>query len=505
MYFFERVTGIRSLYKAFLLGAVFTSIFLSFPARGAEDNWLHISIAGKPTTLYPWNLDDVYATMIVQSNIVEGLVKYDEKDMVIKPHLAVDWEVEEAGREWIFNLREGVMFHDGSPLTADDVVESIRRISNFFKDEIEKTGPLQVRFRFPGKTAGLLKTLSKVYFAIAKEDEDGTVLGTGPFSLEKRNGSNKIRLNRFSSYWGEKPRLDGVTFHCLMDIEESVQSLREGKIDVVYMIPLSLAAEIEADGQLILSRLQGATFSYLHINTRKSLLDIKEFRYALNIALDRERIIESIFHGQADRCRGILPPVICKHNKQVEEYPYDPDRARQIVQKYLPGQERKFKMIGLPFPRPYCPDPAALAKMVIGYLERTGIEIEYVTTQSWEEWLDIVGGDDYDFVMAGWVLDSMSPDDFFSDIFYINGNQWTIGTRWENADFTSLILEARTKVSVRKQWELYHRAEEIIIDECPWIILAHPHRLSAYRKGISGLKFSPTTEFGLREGNKDIW
>ncbi|MCD6379509.1 ABC transporter substrate-binding protein, partial [bacterium] len=475
--------------------------FISADLRSESCNWINVAVRGKPATFQVWEMNDVVATVIVKNNIFEGLVAYDEKGLKVKPHLAESWEIEQGGKVWIFNIRKGVMFHDGTLLTADDVVESIRK-NIYFSGEIEKAGPMSVRFILPVKNTQFIKVLGRIDFLLEKVKTDGSIVGTGPFVLEEWDGSNEIKMRTFRDYWGKLPTIDGVIFHCMVKPEESLAMMRQGKLDVIYTFPPCMARDVESDNGLVLSVLEGASICYVHINPERSPLNGPEFRRAINLAIDRKEIIREIYCGGAMYPRRFLPPVIGSVSKELGVMMYNPEEAKRIINKHMVDKKRTFKMVGLPFPRPYCPDPEALARMIIGYLEDVGLETKYTPTNSWENWLEMAKGNDYDFLISGWVLDSMSPDEFYTSIFGLGGIEHIYGSDWENDLFESFILQAGKTISIRSSWDLYKKAEDLLFHEYPWVMIVHPNRIGVYRNGITGIKFSPIAEFSLGNARK---
>ncbi|MBN1164688.1 MAG: hypothetical protein JXB45_08925 [Candidatus Krumholzibacteriota bacterium] len=482
---------------------IFCFLLTGVSARGEEANWLNIALPGRPMTFMPVEVDDAVSTTVLQNNVFEGLVRYDESRHVIEPALAVDWELDGTGLVWTFNLREGVRFHDGSPLTAGEVVDCYRGNPKF-EGQIEKTGPLQVRCVLPRVLVGFLKTISNVKYAVAKTLPGGGVVGTGPFFLDQWNPAEKIVLKSFGDYWRGKSTLEGVNFRCLVNAREALKQMREGSIDVFAVVPPSLAGEIQADKNIVLSVLKGANTCFIYINTSRPPLDKTEFRQALNLGINRENIIRDVYLKQAMECAGILPPVIGGRSGGPGRVGYDPAAAREIVKKYLNGKKHVFKLIGLPYMRPYCPEPNHMARLIAGYLKGIGLKIEYVQTKSMADFMERIGGDDYDFIVDGWIISSGNPDDFYTGLFGIGEADCLYGSCWKNEQFESLILHARETVPEENQMELYERADRIIFQEYPWIILVHSNQLGAYRKGVSGLVFSPTGELRLHAVGKNI-
>jgi peptide/nickel transport system substrate-binding protein len=484
--------------KCQLFAVTAASLLLLVSAAGAEENWLEVAVRVKPSCLYPSELNDAIGTAILKNNVFEGLVRFSPDSFSVEPNLVRDWEIRDGGKVWIFQVKEGITFHDGSPLTALDIVNSIRK-NKYFSGVPSVESRMKVKFTMPVRTANLLKVLTNLKNFPARTGEDGSILGTGPFTLQKWDGGNKIHIAAYRGYWGRKPALDGVTFHCLSGPGEALALMREGRLDVLYSVPPSLADEVTSDRGLDLDIIKGSNTLYILINPFRPPLDNAEFRRALNLAVNRREIIRNIFYGQAVECRTYLPPAISSLREQME-VPYNPERARMIFSRYQ-GSERSFKLVGLPFPRPYCPEPEKLAGMIRGYLEEAGLKVEYTRPDSWESYINDYWNPrvDYDFLITGWLLDTEDPNDFYSCVFGIGNTEDEFNRWWKPERFESLIIDARETVSIRRIWSLLDQAEKVLQEEYPWILISHPHRLGAYGKNVTGLDFSPVNEFYLNE------
>ncbi|MBD3178404.1 MAG: hypothetical protein GF417_01785 [Candidatus Latescibacteria bacterium] len=473
------------------------SAFLISPVSGASGaDWLNVALTSHPVTSDPAEVDDFASGFVVQNNVYECLVRHTRERKILEPGLATEWHVENKGKEWVFRIREGVLFHDGTLMTAEDVVHSIRR-SNYYKGEVLAEGRFRVRFVLPDKRAEFIKSLSMVQYSVVKLDADGTLVGTGPFYIDTWDPKERVILRAFNSYWGGDVKLDGAVYFCGMQPDDAVNRMRRGEIDLIDTVPHSMADEIASEEELILSELQGANLSFVHLNINNPPLDSPEFRKALNMAINKEKIIRDIYSGHALKSYS-LHPTIREKNKKDDyiQISYNPDKARRIISEYAGGEGIVFKFIGLPAPRPYAPDPNAQARLVAGYLRGVGVKTEYYQPESMKEYIEYVENGDYDLLLSGWVIESYNPDDFYVRVLGTDDGLSVFGVNWSDMIFNSMITNARKTISLKKQWEFYMTAEKIFFDECPWIILAHSNRLFAYRKEIRGLGL--TSNFELR-------
>ncbi|MBD3425157.1 MAG: hypothetical protein GF417_12040 [Candidatus Latescibacteria bacterium] len=467
-----------------------------------DSGTLNVALTGIPDSHSLWDTNDGVSQMIFLNNTFECLVRYRDDYKILEPCLATSWDVEESGRVWAFTLRDDVYFHDGSKLSTDDVIESYRRIPSC-NIVVERIDDLRFRCILPEKRSNFLKSIVQPRYVIARILPDSTLAGTGPFRLALWNPKESVRLERFDQYWGGAAPLDVVIYHPSLKALEALSMMRRGEIDLIDIITPDLARTVEDDHELILESLDAVNICHVHINIERTPLDQIEFRRALNLAVDKESILDEAYHGQARTCGGLLPPVIGGESETPARIGYDPAEARMIIEKYSESTDRVLKVVGLPYSRPYCPDPEAVAEMILSDLESVGLSVEYVSTSSMSDYRKKMIGSDYDLLIGGWIIDSRDPDVFLTSLFSVDGpGSGYYSVNWSNMVFRSSILQARSTVSIHKKWRLYQAATDEFFREYPWILLAHTNQQSVHRKVTRGLKISLTGEMRLGKVSK---
>jgi len=184
-------------------------------------SWINIALSGIPQTLIPWEVTDAVSLSICMSNVYETLFTYDNDRTQIIPWLAVDYRIKNAGQVWVFTLRSGVRFHDGSIMTARDVVTSFKRNPRFTGD-IRAIGNNKVEVSFSDKRANFLESVTQLQYSIARVSSDGKVYGTGPFYVAVWNPESEVVLKAFKDYRDGGVELDGARFLCAVDSLEAV-------------------------------------------------------------------------------------------------------------------------------------------------------------------------------------------------------------------------------------------------------------------------------------------
>jgi len=477
---------------------LFMAFQLNDRAESAEQGkWINIALSGSPGTFKPWEVTDAVSSSILHNNVYECLFAYGDDWQKVVPWLVREWRVKDAGQSWVFYIKENIHFHDGSIMTARDVAESFERNPRF-TGRVRVLAEDVVEVNLPEKRANFLESLTQIHYSVTKVTADGKVLGTGPFVIEKWRPEHEVVLKVFPDYWNGGQYIVGARFLCSVDSLEAIMKLKSGKVDIVDVVQPEFISELENDKDIVVSTMKGVNLCFVHINASRPPLDSAEFRKALNMAIDKKNLIREVFRNQAMECNSLIPRAIGGTNSPSALTEFNISRAREVIKRHLAGQNRTFTMVGLPFPRPYCPNPQTMARLIAGYLRSAGLKIKYIPTHSFEDYDRYIMGDDFDFVLAGWIIDSRDPDDFLTTLFGIGNVPELFAHVWKNEEFDSLVLKARGTVSLKSRWALYNKAVELFYEASPWIMIASTSQIGAYRSTIYGFKFSPTGELRLR-------
>ncbi|KTQ85912.1 ABC transporter substrate-binding protein [Aureimonas ureilytica] len=251
----------------------------------------------------------------------ETLVRLDT-DGTPQPLLSTGWtRVDE--RTWRFDIRDNVLFHDGTPLTAERVAASLTaatkavpkpRILDGVQLEIETDGERAVLVRSAVSDPLLPNRLSSpqlAIFAARAYGADGRVnpieAGTGPFVLKEINGTTSARLDRFDAYWGERARLAGIDADYVPDGTARAAALRTGTADVVEAIPVSQAALLDPE---LIHEVPMPRTNTLYLNTRRGPFADARLRRIAAAAIDRAALVRTVYEGRADVAKGLLGPAL---------------------------------------------------------------------------------------------------------------------------------------------------------------------------------------------------
>jgi peptide/nickel transport system substrate-binding protein len=312
------------------------------PALAADDASLAIGIASEPNATLDALVRDDGQRDIFTMNVYETLTRLDADGNIV-PLLATEWHND--GNDWIFTIREGVKFHNGQELTPADVVASYERAINpdLNPDTTYLSGVLSVTQEGEHdvriKTAAFdpaVPTRAKHVIIVpadwadpADHRLDTEMMGTGPYRFVAWNRGQDIEMERFDGYWGDKPSVAKVDWRIMPDAAVRLAALQAGEIQIAY----GMSGDLADSAPKVVS----GPFSEVMIMRPNALygpLMDADLRHAVNIAIDRQTICDALYGGYCTMTQGqpIIPQVL-GYNPDLQEYPYDPDGARKILEE----------------------------------------------------------------------------------------------------------------------------------------------------------------------------
>ena len=496
-------------------------------ARPVPDSRLAFGLLSPCRTLDPARTRDVESIQ-VERTLFEGLVRLKDGGLDVEPCLAESWATGPGQREWTFRLRPGVRFHDGTACNAAAVAFSLQRLmappaagSAGRKEDrpmpladvtaVEALDELTVRITLQEPHAGFLQGLTLPQLAVVSpaavaergKDFARHPVGTGPFVFAGWTPDGTVTVRANPRYWGAAPRLGEVVFRPVANDAQRFHDFVAGNLDAIAGVPPADAARVSRMGDARLYALPGLAVSYLAMNTARPPLDRPEVRRAVNHAVNTQALVRLIYQGQAEPARGILPPGAPGYAPQLEGYPYDPARARQILAEAGLGKGVQLTLWTMNAPRPYLPNPVKVAEAIKGNLEAVGLSVR-VVSMDFPTLLRSLPSQDYDLCLAGWVMDTPDPDDFLSSAF---GGRPGYGgynlSNWRDDRVLGLLDQARRQTAPDLRAGLYVRLQEIVHEQAVWVSLAYPRMLMAVRSRVQGLVLQPTGDVRFGEAWKE--
>jgi dipeptide transport system substrate-binding protein len=477
------------------------------------------------------------------NSVYSRLVEFKTGTTEVLPGLAESYEASEDGLEYIFHLRPAVKFHSTDFFTpsrdfnADDVIFSFMRQGdpeNPFHNasggsyeyynamsmpdlikSIEKVDDMTVKFTLTRPEAPFIANMAMDFASILSKEyadqmmEAGTPemlnqqpIGTGPFQFVAYQKDAVIRYTKNPNYWREGlPKLDNLIFAITPDASVRYQKLQAGECHVMpYPNPADIAGMKENDA-IVLMEQQGLNVGYMAYNTLQPPFDNPTVRKALNMAIDKQAIIDVVFQGSGQIAKNPIPPTMWSYNDEVQDDPYDPEAAKAMLDE-AGVTDLSMKIWAMPVQRPYNPNARRMAELIQEDLSKVGVSAEIVSYE-WGEYLDRSKAKDRDgAVLLGWTGDNGDPDNFLAVLLGCDGVGGANRAQWCYQPFEDLIQEAKVTTDHEERVRLYKEAQVIFKEQAPWATIAHSVVFMPMRPEVTGYVMHPLgshifTEVGL--------
>ena len=477
--------------------------------KGYSAQTLRTCIPTKIATYDPYLSCD-FVTGLVLENVHYGLLSIGN-DGEVSPGIAKSWSLEDDNLTWVFNLRRGAKFHSGREITARDVKKSFERLLNpslnspsswclsyvegaeeYMKGSAREVigirilddYSISIRLKFP--YSGFLLNLGQYICCIldSQELEKGNIVGCGPYRLTETSDSQCI-LTAHRKHFNGEPYVD--RFHIDIAPRDTAAKFLSGGYDYIIVDNKELMSRVKGkEGISFKSRnISGTYYVGFNLNSSNSMVRKPEVRKALNMAVNKKRIIKDIFGGMAVGSVCPLPPSILD-NSDIKGYSYNPALAAQMLRKHPINRKLKIHLRK--------DEDSALVKMfnrigdyIIEDLEKVGIECD-VDRYTHAETLRLEVLKKCDLYISRWMADTGDPDNFLQPLFH--PENVSNGTRYNNPAVNEKMALAQGMVHPGKRAQLYHEIQQLIVDDAPWIFLIHPQWAVAARKGLLGLNMS---------------
>ena len=498
----------------------------------AEAKTLVYCSEGSPENFNPM-LNTTGTTFDANEPIYNRLVEFRPGSTEVSPALAERWEIEEDGKSFTFHLRHDVKWQSNKnfkptrDFNVEDVVFSFERqwkdanpyhkVSgggyDYFNDmsfnkllsSIDVLDPYTVRFTLTAPQAPFLADLAMDFSTIqSKEYADALLkqgkpelidqepIGTGPFELLQYQRDSTIRYRAFPGYWGPKPKLDALVFSINKDPAVRLAKLRANECQIMAFPNLADLPAIKADPALQLMQQPGLNIGYLAFNNQKPPFTDKRVRIAINMAIDKQAILQAVYQGAGQPAKNLIPPTMWSYNDQIQDFPYDPEQAKKLLAEAGFPNGFETDIWAMPVQRPYNPDARRIAELMQSDLAKVGIKAKVVSYE-WGEYRKRVQSGEHQMAELGWTGDNGDPDNFFVPLASCAAARPGGGSasKWCNQDFDALVNKAATLVSQAERTKLYEQAQVIMHQEAPFYLIAHSVVFMPMRKEVTGYKMSP--------------
>ena len=432
-----------------------------------------------------------------------GLVNIDSNRNVV-PDLAESWEQPDA-QTYIFNLRKGVKFHDGTDFTGDAVKFTVERLVNpdtaspaaadFAQIEaVDVLDPHQVRVRMKQPFAPQLANFRRSAFAIISptaiekhmaDDPLKGSIGTGPFRFVSYTRGDKVVLERFDDHWRGPAYLDGIEVHIIPEQSTALAALQTGDLDYMMQTNPEFAEQITSNPELKLLTTPSPIWDFVAYNVEREPFNDKRVRQAFSMAFDREGIAEGIYKGLALPAHHAISPAFDAYHRDNPDIPYqyyDPEGAKALLKeagfdfnqtiRFDTFTERPWGLVG---------DACA------AQLSAIGINLEIVKPDFNTFAAYFYGTKEYWIANSSWTGGGVDPDTMMYKML-TTGGAYNVGN-YANAQVDDLLNKARAEIDIPTRADLYNQVNRIVMDECPVAFLVFPNLVEGMRKDVMGYQF----------------
>jgi oligopeptide transport system substrate-binding protein len=475
-----------------------------------------------PTTLDPAMVEDGDTIDMIQQ-VYEGLVAWSTENKPV-PNLAERWELTNGNRTYIFHLRHGVKFHNGNELQASDFKFTFERNCD---PDLKSTMPESYLSDIVGvldkvhrkaKEVSGVKVIDKytlsitidkprayflekltypVAFAIPKDSvwpgkeitSASDMVGTGPYRVASYDIGQKVTLLAFKDYHGGAPQIDGIERPVILDPAVQLSKFKNGELDMIPLQRKDLEG-IKQDATLSsqLHYFDRAALWYLGLNSKEyAPFANKKVRQAFAAAINRGRIVHEELGDVNEPANTILPPQVPGYRKDPKIMTYDPAKAQRLLAEAGYPNGKGLPPLVLMY-RQEVPDIRIVADVVSGDLEKNlGIKVTE-RTMEWGAYLKEYEANKVPFFHMRWMADYLDPQDFLSLMLTTKGNENHI--YYSNAKVDELCSEADASVDQAKRTELYTQAENIVLDDAPFVPIYFQKDVELISPRVRGLRES---------------
>jgi peptide/nickel transport system substrate-binding protein len=427
----------------------------------------------------------------------------------VVPAIATSWEFAADGKTLTFKLDPKAKFTNGAAVTSDDVKASFTRIldeataaaarSNFLSiDSIDTPDPTTVVFHLKTSDAPILVAMATINAAIvpASEITAGTIgtkaIGSGPFKLDSWDPNSKEVLSANADWAGGKLGLDGITISVLPDETAILASMRAGQTDFALLNDPLVATLVPSEANMTLNRVPGLAYNVLQLNPSRKPMDDLKVRQAISCAVNRQEVIDTALAGEGNVTGPLTMPSFAEDPSTLFCYKQDVAKAKQLMAESSSPNGFTATVIAATGEPPYA---ANEAQVLQAQLAEIGVKLD-IKTMELNVYVDAWLKGDFDMAVA---QNGGRPDPYpmYNRYFTKTGNLLKV-SNFVDDTLDSLMTQGQTETDPAKRVEIFHKFEQHLVEQSPWIWISPAYSYTAQLKTVHGFEGSPTaTVFGL--------
>ncbi len=503
--------------KPKIFGVLILSLLLVFSFAGqvwsAGNDTLVLGVSSDIHLLDPAVSSDNFDWRQVYPSY-DRLVKYKvingEGSTEVEPMAAESWSVSPDNLVWTIKIRKGIHFDDGRALDAHAVKFAFERVAKIGKGPADNLGAIKTIEAVDDYTAKItlknafgpfLQTLATdaaciVNPNIMKHEKNGDLAqawmaqhtdGSGPFKIVEWTRGERCVLEAKNNYWGPKPKLKRVIIRFMREASDQRMALESGDIDIAEGILIDQLPALEKNPDIAVRRYPSQLVEYVYLNNRKPKLDNKLVRQALNYAVDYQSIIDYVLQGNGVQMRGPVPKGMWGHKPDVFQYKRDIKKAKSLLKKAGYGKGLDLKLI-YSERRPSWEQIATVLQANFADIG-VNLKIELMANPTLRDKID---RGDFELCLGAWSPDYADPSMFMN--FWFDSTRGGLpGNRsfYKNEKVDQLIRKALSLSDQAERTRLYNQAQDIIMEDAPYIFLYQTQEMIPMRKNVKGYVFNP--------------
>ncbi|MFO8041869.1 MAG: ABC transporter substrate-binding protein [Alkalispirochaeta sp.] len=508
-------------WMAFVVMVTVIASAVSAAGAGEQEEGPETLVVGQiaePNALDPHTVTAVNDFRILV-NIYDGLVRFQDGSLAVEPALATDWEISEDGTVYTFELREGVTFHDGTPFNAEAVKFNFDRMLDeshpyydtgpfplsFYFSAIQETrvvdeytvqlvldepfAPLMSNLAYP---TGLLVSPAAVE---SHGDSFGrNPVGTGAFRFVDWESNTRVTVEANEDYWDGPVGVDEVIFRPITDANTRVTEMLSGGLDLMVEVPPDSVQVFEQRDEFSVYEQAGPHLWFLILNLREGPFTNKAMRQAVNYAIDKEGLVDNVLQGTATVADSPIPPAFdWAYNEDLDPYPYDPERAQELIEEAgYAGEELVFYVTeggsGML-------DPVPMGTAIQADLEAVGLDVS-IETYEWNTFLGRVNPGlegKADMAQMAWMTNDPDTLPFLA----LRTEAWPEeggfnSGYYSNPEVDELLAQARRSTDQAERARLYREVQEIVYDDAPWVFVANWQQNAVATSDLQNFSLQPS-------------
>jgi peptide/nickel transport system substrate-binding protein len=493
------------------------------------DDVLVIGQIAEPRSLDPAAVTAVNDFRILM-NLYDGLVRYQDGTLEVEPALAESWNISDDGTVYTFNLRQNVTFHDGAPFNAEAVKFNFDRmldeehpyhhtgpfpLSFFFSaiQETEVVDEYTVRMTLDAPYAPLLSNLAYPTGLLVSpaavmehgEDFGRNPSGTGPFRFGEWRSNTRVVLEKNADYWDGEPAMNALVFRPITDANTRVTEMLSGGLDMMVEVPPDNVALFANDPGFTVHEQAGPHLWFLILNMKEGPFADQRVRQAINYAIDKQSLVDNVLSGTATVADSPIPAAFAwAYNDELEPYPYDPDKARELI------AEAGFEGADITF---YVTeggsgmlDPIPMGTAIQADLSAVGLNVS-IETYEWNTFLGRVNPGlegKADMAQMAWMTNDPDTLPFLA----LRTEAWPEAGGFNSGYYSNpkvdeLLEQARRSTDQDERAALYQQMQAIVYEDAPWAFIANWKQNAVTTSQVQGFKLQPSFLLVLKDTHKE--